>query len=141
MFTFPIDFTVQAPVVQKVNSPIHQILQLVSVILIHCIEIYPMDSSIQPLTTGDRWLRLSNRLVGHVIQEINFDSWGCRKQFSSQMTLMINKNTIWHEELIFFNTCIIFPKKVYGLLSWDEGVCTRSKVRKYCLKYPLSITT
>ena len=39
----------QAPVVQKVDSAIHWITQLVFVILIHWIVIHPVDSAIQLL--------------------------------------------------------------------------------------------
>ena len=38
-----------APTVQKVDSAIQWIVQLVSLILIHWIEIYPMDSAIELL--------------------------------------------------------------------------------------------
>ena len=38
-----------APTVQKVDSAIQWIVQLVSLILIHWIVIYPMDSAIQRL--------------------------------------------------------------------------------------------
>ena len=38
-----------APTVQKVDSAIQWIIQLVSLIRIHWIEIYPMDSAIQLL--------------------------------------------------------------------------------------------
>ena len=38
-----------APTVQKVDSAIQWIIQLVSLILIHWIVIYPMDSAIQLL--------------------------------------------------------------------------------------------
>ena len=38
-----------APAVQKVDSAIQWIVQLVSLILIHWTEIYPMDSAIQLL--------------------------------------------------------------------------------------------
>ena len=38
-----------APTVQKVDSAIQWIIQLVSLILIHWIEIYPMDSAIELL--------------------------------------------------------------------------------------------
>ena len=38
-----------APVVQKVDSAIHWIIQLVSLILIHWIAIYPVDSAIHLL--------------------------------------------------------------------------------------------
>ena len=38
-----------APTVQKVDSAIQWIVQLVSLILIHWTEIYPMDSAIQLL--------------------------------------------------------------------------------------------
>ena len=39
----------QAPVVQMVDCAIHWLAQLVSQILIHWIEIYPVDSTIQLL--------------------------------------------------------------------------------------------
>ena len=39
----------QAPVVQKVDSAIQWIVQLVSLILIHWIETYPVDSAIHLL--------------------------------------------------------------------------------------------
>ena len=44
--TYPIRV---APVVQKVDSTIHWIAQLVSLTLIHWIVIYPVDSAIQLL--------------------------------------------------------------------------------------------